>query len=220
MKLLTKRNSFVLSCLLLLAGPVYAATMYVTDYTEITLRTGASLENKILKFLGSGQRVEIIQGGEQWSQVRTSNGNEGWVLTRYLTPEPTSKIKLESLESKFNDLTARNAALMKENNELKANNRKYSTELNTTDDSLKKVLSDYETLKAESAEFLALKSKFEKTSTQLREKTEKAQQLEDQVAKLERSYAIKWFLAGAAVLLFGLILGFSLKKQRRRSSLL
>lgn len=220
MKLLIKRIAFVVACLLLFVGSVHAAAMYVTDYMEITLRTGPSLQNKILSFLRSGQRLDIVQKGDEWSQVRTSGGNEGWVLTRYLTPEPTSKIKLERLEERFTNLTARNAALVKENNEIKADNKKYSSDLNTTDKDLKQVRSDYESLKAESKEFLALKTKFEKTSARLKEETNKAQQLEEQVAKLERSYAIKWFLAGAGVLLFGLIIGFSLKKQRRRPSLL
>jgi len=220
MKLLMKRIAFVGACLLLIAGPVHAAAMYVTDIVEITLRTGPSLQNKIMAFLQSGQRLEIIQKGDEWSQVRTSGGSNGWVLTRYLTPQPTSKIRLQSLEEKYNTLTAQNAALVKENNEIKAENRKFSTELNTTDKGLKQVRSDYETLKAESAEFLSLKTKFEKTSARLQEETNKAQLLEDQVAKLERSYAIKWFLAGSGVLLFGLIIGFSLKRQRRRPSLL
>ena len=220
MKLLLKRFPFVFGCLILIAGPVHAATMYVTDIVEITLRTGPSLDHKITAFLQSGQRLDIIQQNDQWSQVRTSGGRDGWVLNRYLVPEPTSKIKLESLEEKFNNLTARNAALVKENNELKAENRKYSTDLNSTDSSLKQVRDEYETLKAESAEFLAMKDKFEKTSARLKEETDKAQQLAEQVAKLERSYAIKWFLSGSGVLLFGLIIGFNLKRQRRRSSLL
>ena len=220
MKLLMKRVVFVGACLLLLAGPVLAAAMYVTDIVEITLRTGPSLQNKILTFLQSGQRLEIIQKDDQWSQVRTSGGTEGWVLNRYLTPQPTSKIRLERLEEKLASLSAQNAALAKENNEIKADNRKYSSDLNTTDKDLKQVREEYEALKAESGEFLALKTKFEKTSARLQEETKKAQQLEEQVSKLERSYAIKWFLAGAGVLLFGLIIGFSLKRQRRRPSLL
>lgn len=220
MKVLMKRIVFVGACLMLFAGPVHAAAMYVTDIVEITLRTGPSLQNKIMTFLQSGQRLDIIQKGDEWSQVRTSGGSEGWVLTRYLTPQPTSRITLERLEEKYNSLSAQNAALVKENNEIKSENRKFSTNLNTTDKDLKQVRSEYETLKAESGEFLSLKSKFEKTSARLQEETNKAQQLEEQVTKLERSYAIKWFLAGAGVLLFGLIIGFSLKRQRRRPSLL
>jgi hypothetical protein len=33
------------------------------------------------------------------------------------------------------------------------------------------------------------------------------------------NYAIKWFLAGSAVLIVGFLIGFSTKRQRRRPSL-
>lgn len=217
---LMKRLLLALGCLMLISEPVHAATMYVTDIVEITLRTGQSLDHKILAFLQSGQRLDVLQQGDQWAQVRTDRGLEGWVLTRYLTPEPTSKIKLERLEEKQKSLAAQNAALSEENGNLKSENRKLSTELATTGKNLNEVRGDFETLKAESTEFLTLQKKFKNTAAQLDEETKKAQQLEEQVAKLERSYAIKWFLVGAGVLFFGFILGFSLKRQRRRPSLL
>jgi SH3 domain protein len=176
-------------CLLLFAVPVHATTMYVNDIVEITLRTGQSLNHKILGFLQSGQRLEVIEMNDQWAHVRTSDGKVGWVLTRYLTPEPTSKIKLERLEEKQKSV-------------------------------VEQIRTEYETLKSESGEFLALKAKYEKTAARLDEETRRANQLDEQVAKLTRSYAIKWFLAGSGVLLFGFIVGFSLKRQRRRPSLL
>ncbi|MEN8780364.1 MAG: TIGR04211 family SH3 domain-containing protein [Desulfobacterales bacterium] len=207
-------------CLLLFAVPVHATTMYVNDIVEITLRTGKSLDHKILSFLQSGQRLEVLEMKDKWAHVRTSNGKDGWVLTRYLTPEPTSKIKLERLEEKQKSVMEQNAALLQENQKLKGENKKLSAALASTDKGLDQVRTEYETLKSESGEFLKLKAKYEKTATRLDEETLKASQLDEQVAKLTRSYAIKWFLAGSGVLLFGFIVGFSLKRQRRRPSLL
>jgi SH3 domain protein len=207
-------------CLLLFAVPVQATTMYVNDIVEITLRTGQSLEHKILSFLQSGQQLEVLEMNDQWAHVRTSNGKDGWVLSRYLTPEPTSKIKLDRLEEKQKSVLEQNATLLQENQQLKGENKKLSTALSSTDKGLDKVRTEYETLKSESGEFLAMKAKYEKTASRLDEETRKASQLEEQVAKLTRSYAIKWFLAGSGVLLFGFIVGFSLKRQRRRPSLL
>ena len=217
---LTKRLVLFGICLLVFAVPVHASTMYVNDIVEITLRTGQSLDHKILSFLQSGQRLEVLQMNDQWAHVRTSNGKDGWVLTRYLTPEPTSKIKLERLEEKQKSVMEQNAALLQENQKLKAENKKLSTALASTDKGLDQIRTEYETLKSESGEFLALKAKYEKTAARLDEETRRANQLDEQVAKLTRSYAIKWFLAGSGVLLFGFIVGFSLKRQRRRPSLL
>ena len=94
------------------------------------------------------------------------------------------------------------------------------SELSDAKKKLEKIRNDYESLKAESAEFLALKSNFEKVSKQLTEQTQKATELEEQVSNLEVSYYIKWFLAGSGVLFVGFILGFSTKRKRRQPSLL
>jgi len=52
-------------CLLLFVVPVHVSTMYVNDTVEITFRTGQSLDHKILSFLQSGQRLEVIEMNDQ-----------------------------------------------------------------------------------------------------------------------------------------------------------
>jgi hypothetical protein len=44
--------------------------------------------------------------------------------------------------------------------------------------------------------------------------------MEKEIARLSLNRNIRWFLSGAGVLVLGFIIGFSTKKQRRRSSLL
>ena len=52
------------------------------------------------------------------------------------------------------------------------------------------------------------------------EQTQRLTELEEQISRLQLYHYIKWFLVGAGVLLLGFIIGFSAKRQRRRSSLL
>jgi SH3 domain protein len=209
----------LLLILCLFATAIHAETMYISDNLKITLRSGPSTENKILALLESGQKVEVINSGNEWTQVRQANGKEGWVLSRYLTPNPTHNLMLESLESKHKNLMTQAAALLEENNQLKAERSKLSAQLETTEKQMQKTSSEYETLKSEAAEFLTLKTKYERAASQLVEQTEKAKKLEEQVTRMEMNYAIKWFLAGSAVLIVGFIIGFSTKRQRRRPSL-
>lgn len=209
----------LLLILCLFATAIHAETMYISDNLKITLRSGPSTENKILAVLESGQKVEVITSGNEWTQVREANGKEGWVLSRYLTPNPTHNLRLEGLESKHKNLMTQAAALLEENNQLKAERSKLSAQLETTEKQMQKTSSEYETLKSEAAEFLTLKTKYERAASQLVEQTEKAKKLEEQVTRMEMNYAIKWFLAGSAVLIVGFIIGFSTKRQRRRPSL-
>lgn len=63
-----------------------AQTVYVSDEFEITLRTGPGNDHKIISMPKSGNAMEILQKGEEWSRVRLPDGKEGWVLSRYISP--------------------------------------------------------------------------------------------------------------------------------------
>lgn len=209
----------LLLILCLFATAIHAETMYISDLLKITLRSGPSTENKILAVLESGQTVEVITPGDEWTKVRQANGNEGWVLSRYLTANPTHNLRFESLQSKHKNLMTQAAALLEENSQLKAESKKLRAQFETTQRQMQKTSTEYETLKSEAAEFLTLKTDYERTASQLIEQTKKAKELEEQVTRMEMNYAIKWFLAGSAVLIVGFIIGFSTKRQRRRPSL-
>jgi SH3 domain protein len=114
---------------------------------------------------------------------------------------------------------AQAATLIEENNNLKAENKKLKKEFETTQQQLQKTSSEFDTLKSEASEYIALKANYERAASQLVEQTEKAKKLEEQVTRMEMNYAIKWFLAGSAVLIVGFLIGFSTKRQRRRPSL-
>jgi SH3 domain protein len=207
-------------CIIFTIFPVQAKTMYVTDVLKVTVRTGPSTENKIIKIIESGQRVEVLNPAQEWSQVRLFDGKEGWILNRYLISSETNEIRLDRLESEHSELKTKFKTIFEENSKLKTDNKTLSSALSDSEKALQKVRSDYESLKTSSAEFLTLKSDFEKASRQLSEQSKKADKLEKQVSKLEFSSYIKWFLAGSGVLIIGFILGFSTKRQRRQSSLL
>jgi SH3 domain protein len=203
-----------------ISGVVWAETMYVTDVLRLTLRTGQSTEHKIIAVIESGQEVEILESGEEWSSVRLTDGKEGWVLTRYLTPRETYNVKLKRLEDKHKNLRAQAASLLEENTKLNSENKKLKAASGQNEKALNRIQSDFESLKSESAEFIKLKTKYQKASKELNEKSQRLTDLEEQISRLELYHYIKWFLVGAGVLLLGFVIGFSTKRQRRRASLL
>lgn len=194
--------------------------MYVSDVLKLTLRTGPSIENKIISVIDSGQMMEVIKFGDEWSQVQLPNGKEGWVLSRYLTTNETHNIKLERLEAKHKNLMIQAAELLEENNRLKAENKRFSTESKANQKQFVQTQADYEALKAEAAEFITLKANYKRAASQLAEQTAKAKQLEEELSSLEMNTYIKWFLAGSGVLIVGFLIGFSTKRQRRRPALM
>lgn len=220
MKPIVKKFGIIGICLVLFSTAVLAETKYINDKMKITLRTGPAKDRKITALLGIGQKVEVLKPGEEWTQVRLNNGKEGWVVSRFLTSKIPSSIELETLKNKHQALLAQDALLLEENKALKVDNKAFSNELAATKKRLQTLNSSYETLKTASTEFLDLQSKYKKMSAKLAEQTQKADKYEEDLTKLLWNKNIKWFLSGAGVLILGFIIGFSAKRQRRRSTLL
>ena len=198
----------------------FAESMYVTDQLKLTLRSGPSTEHKILAVVESGQKVEILEPGEDWSMVRNANGKEGYVLTRYLMPNPTHNVRLEQLQTKHKALMQQTATLLEENRRFRSESKKLKSSLGENEKVLKKLRTDYDKLKAGSAEYIELKEKYKTVSGQLAGQTKRADALDKELRAIEINQYIKWFLAGSGVLLVGFIVGFSARRQRRRPSLL
>ena len=211
---------FIGVCMILFCSTVQAETMYVSDDIKITLRTGQGIDHKILAMIKPGQEVEVLQPDDEWTQVQLPNGIKGWVLTRFLTHNKPCHLELEVLKKKYETLSAQSAFLLKENRVYKEESKRLRTELSGSKEMLTAISESYDTLKKESADFLELKSKHELTSSQLTDLTKKGENLEEELSKLLSHRNIIWFLSGAGVLVLGILIGFSARRQRRKASLL
>ena len=208
-------------CLFLLSTAVLAETKnYINDNMKITMRTGPATDRKIIALLNVGQELEILKDENEWTLVRLLNGKEGWVISRFITDQTPDSLQLEALRKSHSILQNKAASLMEENMALKAENKEFSINLNTSETKEKNLSKSYETLKRESKKFLDLQAKYKESTSKLAEQTQKAEKYEDELTKLLWNKNIKWFLSGAGVLILGFIIGFSTKRQRRHSSLL
>ena len=205
--------------LILLSSLSQAETRYVTDVLRLRLRSEKGSDQNILGVVISGQAVDVIQIQDQWAQVRLPNGKEGWVLNRYLTARETKGIILENLQKRYDTLKRQTTGLIEDNNHLAKENKRLRAELNQLEITIKKVKESYENLKTEAADYLNLKNKNEQTVARLAESDQKLVKLKEEIERLETRQMIRWFLSGAGVLLFGVIIGFAAKRQRRRTSL-
>ena len=215
-----KNIIFIGLWVVLLCSSAQAETMYISDNIKITLRTGPGTDHKILAMIKPGVEVEMIQPDDDWSLVRLSNGTEGWVLNRFITQIRPSRLELAILKKKHEKLMKQSVSLIDENKTYKEENKQLSSELLNTTEMLGNVSKSYETLKSESADFLKLQSDYKKTASQLADQNKKAEKLEKGLNKLLLQHNIKWFLSGAGVFLVAFLIGFSAKRQRRRTSLL
>ena len=143
-----KRIVYVGIILMCFSANGLAESMYVTDLLKLTLRSGPSTEHKILSVVESGYQVEILEPGEDWSLVRIADGKEGYVLTRYLVPEPTHNVRLEKLQTKHKALVQQAATLLEENTRFRNESKKLKATSDGNEKALKKLNTDYDKLKA------------------------------------------------------------------------
>jgi SH3 domain protein len=198
----------------------HAETLFVKDMMEITFRTGPGTEHKIIAMLKSGQSMEVVESGTGWTKARLPNGREGWVLTRLVSPEPPASLISKNLKEKNEEISRQSAILLEENTQIKEEKQKLIEELAATKTLCDEITRSYEDIKKGSAEYLNLKKNHEKIQTQLVEQNRTIEQLKNRLAGIQSGHAVRWFLSGAGVLLVGFFIGFIVKKQRRRSTLL
>jgi len=215
-----KKVAFIGICLVLFCSVSQAETLYISDFLRITMRTGPGIDHKIIEMIKSGQTVTVLEQGPEWTKIQLPTGKEGWVLNRFLTPKPPSGLLLKKLEEKHSELSLQATTLIDENERLRNENQKLDAELKSSRSNLKKVTDSYQILKSGSAEYLDLKSIYEKMAAQLDQQKKRAQNVEKELERIQFHKNIRWFLSGASVLIIGFLIGFSSRRQRRRPSLL
>ncbi len=198
----------------------WADKLYITDILKLRLWDGKGSGHSVVKIVGSGDVVDVISRDGKWAQVRTSDGKEGWLQSRFLVSKMTHSRRLARLERKHKAMIIQNSVLLEENAKLKTENNNLQTELDRIEKTSSELTESFESLKTESAGYVALKAKYDKISSQQNEQVKKVKKLEDELENYKTNYTIRWFLTGAGVLCFGVIVGLSARRKPRRSLLI
>lgn len=202
---------------LLLVSAAHAQPAYVTDVFEITLRSGPTNSNKILKMLPSSTPVEVLRSDKDWSLVR-AEGLEGWVLARYLTKTAPAALQVErfakeneTLRAKMDEMTEKTSATTGENQALLDRLDRAETELASLQQQyaeLERGSKAYVDLKKAHDELIALEAKT----------AQRAEVLEMKNRDLSGDTQFRWFLTGAGVVGASLLLGLALGRLQRKKT--
>ncbi|HOC74899.1 MAG: SH3 domain-containing protein [Deltaproteobacteria bacterium ADurb.BinA179] len=93
-------------------GQLHAKTVYVRDWIVINIRSAPNDASATVAYANTEDQLELTEEADGWSKVRTGDGKEGWVGTRFLTDKPPKGVLFKQLE-------ARNKALQEENARLR-----------------------------------------------------------------------------------------------------
>lgn len=212
-----KRTSLLLIWAIFLTMTCYPAASwgakaYVADPKETALRAGPGQNYKVLATIPSGTGLEVLKTAE-WIQVRfsgpTGETRDGWVQNSAVAPFPPESTFIKELQTENAQLNEKLTSLEKEKAELSQKEKELS-------EKLRKVEAAYESLKSGASNVLKMKEESDAAKAALASSEENIQALIQENEDLKFSARVKWFIAGALVLLFGWLLGWLTSRSNKR----
>jgi len=214
------RKARLIVFLLILGYPVFgfAETSWVSDQFEITMRSGPSTENAIILMLTSGTALEVLESdaGNGYAKVRTASGREGWVLSRYLMSQQPARERIVGLTEELNRARARADSLSGQFETVKQQQGADSAQIRGLQQDNAALASELEELKRISADVLAINTDNQGLRQRLSDAEIKMNMLEEENHVLRSRQNRDWFIAGAAVLVAGMIVGLIIPRIRLR----
>lgn len=213
-----KKFTFVF-CLPMAAFSLQAAeTRYITDEFEVTMRSGTSIENSIVRMLRSGEAITVLEQdlASQYSLVETEDGKKGYVLSRFLIEQPAARQRLETLQQNYDRQRERIEEQSRQLDELNQSLTREQTDnaaLKTTLRASEQELTEVRGAAQNTLDILEQNKRLQTVVDQLR--NEKAE-LTETNAELKDSTRLDWFVRGGAVSLIAFVIGILVTRIRWR----
>ncbi|MCH7822496.1 MAG: TIGR04211 family SH3 domain-containing protein [Proteobacteria bacterium] len=215
MKMMTKIAVFGLLCLM--AGLQAAAEpAWVSDQFEVMLRTGPSTTNAIERMLPSGTALEVLERDDAtgYARVRTRAGTEGWILTRYLMSETSAREQLTQLRSQLDNASAQGSSLTSQLDAVKDEYDTATSRIDTLEREKRKLEQELAEIKRTSTDVLGINSQNISLREQLATLEIKLETVKQENRELTSETSRYWFMAGALVLMIGILLGIWVPRMR------
>lgn len=189
--------------LILATTAALGATRYVTDELRLSVRTGAGNQYRIIEVIDSGTRVETLQTEGDWTEVRTPEGNTGWLLSRYLVEQPVAADRLRTARAELEDARERIGELEDALTEAQgeAQSARQRVESLTTENR------KLESRIANAERGLELHDENERLKENLKSLMRRTEEFREEIRNLQGRDRKEWFIIGAGVLLGGILFG-------------
>jgi SH3 domain protein len=205
----------------LAAQPLLAETLYVSDELTIPLRSGDTSQHRIIKFLPSGAKLEILDTNEAGSYqlVRTTSGKQGWVEAKKLMKSASARSQLPKLSKRIaklkTDIRQKNETIA----ELKASISDLQNQNSKLDGYGQRQSDELARLKKVAARPVQLAQQNSKLETDLAKTNRELDRALAENADLSNNNIKEWFMIGGGVSLISLLFGLVIPnfKWRRKT---
>lgn len=191
---------------------------YVTDTLFLQLRSGPSIEYRIMKALRSGEHLIFIEEveGTEYTKVKTDKGMEGYVLTRFLEKEPVAKEKLILAERELAKIKAELDTTRQQNNEMQSELKKIKSERSGLGKENSDLESELEQIKKISASSLALNERNKELTKSNSELKIQLESLTTENTQLHDTRQQSYLLYGGGLVVIGILAGLILPSLRAK----
>lgn len=206
--------SLICACLAF-ASTATAATQYVSDQLSINMRSGPGTKYRIEKLLDAGDQLTPLgKSSNGWTRVRTSSGQTGYVLKRFLSDQPAARDQVGDLKQRVDQLQSDNTELKKELAQAEHGSDELGQlkrDLVAKNKSLKNQLQKIRETSADAIRISNENEKYRKQLISLRSEVDRLKH-ENQALQSRR----EGMKIGALILFGGIVLGLLLPMFRRR----
>jgi SH3 domain protein len=216
-------SGLILFCALA-SGPVFAKNVqYVSDELKVAMRSGASNQHRIVKFIRSGTALTVLGTAEdgKFTQVELPDGKSGWILTEHLMDIPSGRERLAAAKKKFANADQVITELENKITKLKAEIRQLKKEKGVLQNERTNLSNSLDDLKITAANPLSLSKKNKQLKIDLEKAHANVAMLEKDNQQLRSNVMQEWFMIGGTVAIGSLILGIILTRinwRRKRNS--
>lgn len=208
------RTPIIILCLFLAQAASAAETAYITDRIEVHLRTGQSISHKIVHTLNSGTPLTVLSRNPAtgYSRVRLKSGEEGWLLSRFLSDKPIARQQLEAASQKLAELNSENERLKEELAVFQGDHQQTQAENQDLNVEARRLSAELNRIKETAANAIQIQQQRDQLQERVIHLERQLQNVKHEKQTLENSSSQDWFLMGAGVLFAGIVLGLVLPK--------
>ncbi|MDI9245817.1 TIGR04211 family SH3 domain-containing protein [Marinobacter sp. CHS3-4] len=212
----------LLCCLLLTlnASVAWAETVYVDDNLYAPIRSGQGTQYRILHSgVRSGTPLELIERSESgYSRVRTPDGIEGWMVSRYLTETPIARQRLESANRQLEQMKETVSSLQSQLAEVTEERDTLSSSEERLEARAGRLSQELQEIKTVAADSLNLNRRNEELRNENQKLKNDLEVLTAEKERLEANKDSDFMLIGAGLVFSGVILALivpALKPTRK-----
>ena len=209
---MTLRN-FIAVLLLFLTLPVAAKTVIVSDQLPINVRAPGP-NDRIVAAAKSGERLQVLEEQRGYLKVRTEDGDEGWVLTRFTQTEPVARERLAAAQKARDAAVAERDRLAAELTQLRQAHEELQARHQAVSARAEKLQAELDRVSAAAASTLEIQQANESLQQQVEELDAQNRALQVQLETHDSRRSA--LILGAGILLAGLLLGLILPYLRPR----